>query len=108
MHKSFDRRHFIKSAGAAATVFALGSFTARANAADKIAADDPSAKALHYTDDAKTVSTASAPNFRAGSHCGNCALYQSSAESGGHAPCGAFSGKLVAGTGWCMAWAPKA
>ncbi|NKF24633.1 high-potential iron-sulfur protein [Solimonas marina] len=108
MQHQSDRRRFIKFAGASAATLALGGlWTSRAMAADKISVDDPTAKALHYTDDASHVDQAANPNYAAGHHCGNCALYQASAEKDGHAPCAAFGGKLVAKSGWCAAWASK-
>lgn len=106
MKPMYDRRHFLKTAaGSVAAVAACGLLAAPASAQEKLSTSDPTAKALSYTEDASTVK---APTFKKGSHCANCALYQSAAEKGGYAPCGAFGGKLVNAKGWCAAWAAKA
>jgi High potential iron-sulfur protein len=66
-----------------------------------VTADDPTAKALKYTNDASKAADA-----KPGSKCANCALYQGAAAStqGG---CLLFPGKSVKATGWCSSWAPK-
>jgi hypothetical protein len=66
-----------------------------------VTADDPTAKALKYTDD-----VSKAKDAKAGSTCANCALYQGAAgpAQGG---CLLFPGKSVKSTGWCASWAPK-
>lgn len=108
MHKQFDRRHFIKTAGTSMAAIAVGgAWTTRALAREKLALSDPTAQALHYTEDASTLDKAAAPTYQEGSHCGNCMLYQTDAEADGFAPCGAFGGKLVAKAGWCAAWVAK-
>ena len=43
----------------------------------------------------------------AGANCANCALYQGKPTDKA-AACALFPGKLVAGPGWCSAWAKKA
>ncbi|NKF22803.1 high-potential iron-sulfur protein [Solimonas marina] len=104
MTQKFDRRNFLKlTAGSIAAAAGVG-LAGTAAAQQKLTPDDPTAKALHYTESAAATKEAT---HKAGSHCGNCSLYQASAEKGGFAPCGAFGGKLVASKGWCMAWAPK-
>lgn len=67
--------------------------------------DDPTAKALGYVLNA--AKAGNDPAFKKGSTCGNCVLYVTAQEKGGHAPCGAFGGKLVGRGGWCKAWAAK-
>ncbi|WP_020649202.1 high-potential iron-sulfur protein [Solimonas variicoloris] len=109
MKHNLDRRHFLKTAAtSAAAVAACGLFTLPAAAQEKLSPSDPTAKALNYTEDAAKVDPAKAPTFKKGSHCANCALYQTAAAKGDYAPCGAFGGRLVAGKGWCAAWAAKA
>lgn len=107
MSQQFDRRQFLKvAAGSAAAAVAGGTlFAGTADAQQKLTPDDATAKALGYVEDATKTSSAS---HKAGTHCGSCALYQTTAAKDGYAPCGAFGGKLVAEKGWCMAWAPKA
>jgi len=57
--------------------------------------DDPTAKALSYTEKSTT----------AGQTCANCALYQGGTAAAG--PCPIFPGKDVAAPGWCKSWAAK-
>ncbi len=68
---------------------------------------DPSAQALGYVADATKIDAAKEAAFKAGSACHSCALYMTAQESGGHAPCAAFPGKVVAAAGWCRAYAAK-
>ncbi|MDD3763227.1 MAG: high-potential iron-sulfur protein [Nevskiales bacterium] len=69
---------------------------------------DPAAQGLGYVADASKIDAAKEPAYKAGSVCDGCALYQAAQAKDGHAPCAAFPGKLVAATGWCRAFAPKA
>jgi hypothetical protein len=66
-----------------------------------VTADDPTAKALKYVDDASKASGA-----KPGSHCANCALYQGATNSK-QGPCAIFPGKQVKAAGWCASWAPQ-
>jgi hypothetical protein len=68
---------------------------------------DAQAIALGYVADAKRVDTKKFPKFAASQNCSNCALYQGK-PSDKAAGCPLFAGKLVAGAGWCSAWAKKA
>lgn len=63
--------------------------------AEMVSADDPTAKALHYTDQ----------SAEAGKSCGNCALYQGGSAAAG--PCPIFPGKEVAAAGWCSSYVAK-
>jgi len=100
-----SRRGFIKSAGAATTAVSIGFGTSAFGAEDlpRVNEDDPMAKALNYVHDAKTVDAARRPSDR---YCNNCALYAGDADES-WAKCSIFPGKVVAGQGWCSAWAPK-
>lgn len=99
------RRRFVKSAGAAATVVTTGfGVTSLADQPlQKVEEDDPMAKALHYLHDAGSVDAAKRASDR---YCNNCVLYQGGVADE-WAPCSIFPGKVVAGRGWCSAWAPK-
>jgi hypothetical protein len=66
-----------------------------------VAADDPTAKALKYVNDASQ-----APDAKAGSKCANCSFYQGAAGST-QAGCALFPGKAVKAPGWCMSWTAK-
>lgn len=68
---------------------------------------DAQAAALGYVADAKRVDTRKFPKYAAGQTCTNCALFQGKASDKA-AGCPLFGAKLVAGPGWCSAWAKKA
>jgi high potential iron-sulfur protein len=61
----------------------------------------PEAKAVQYTEDAKTAHTP-----QPGSSCANCALYQG-ADGSTQGPCQIFPGKEVKAAGWCSSWAAQ-
>lgn len=108
MKSALDRRQFLGTAAKSLALIAGGSLlTLPALAAEKLSPSDPTAAALHYTEDASKIDAAKTPGYKAGSHCASCALYQAAAAKGGYAPCGAFAGKLVAQGGWCAAWNAK-
>lgn len=97
------RRKFVQSA--AATALATAGFSglpARADDLTKVDEQSPMAKALNYVHDAQTVDAAKRFSDR---YCSNCALYAGRADDE-WAACGIFPGKVVAGRGWCSAWAP--
>jgi hypothetical protein len=66
-----------------------------------VTADDPTAKALKYVDNASKAADA-----KPGSKCGSCALYQGAGGST-QGPCAIFPGKQVKAGGWCASWSPK-
>lgn len=108
MQKQYDRRHFIKVAGASlATVTVGGLWAAPVLAQEKLSTSDPTAQALHFVEDVSALDKSQAPTYKEGSHCGDCVLYQTASEKDGYAPCGAFGGKLVPRSGWCAAWAAQ-
>ncbi len=76
-------------------VLAIAGFQSTSYAA-MLTADDPTAKALAYTDKSTT----------AGQSCSNCQLYQGGTAATG--PCTIFPGKDVAAAGWCKSWVAKA
>jgi High potential iron-sulfur protein len=75
--------------------------TARAADLPLVTADDPTAKALKYVEDA-----AKAADAKPGSKCANCTLYQGTAGSA-QGGCLLFPGKAVKATGWCSSWTLK-
>jgi len=102
---NLDRRHFLSLAGATAGVIAIGSALPRQANADDLphqTLDDPTAKALNYTEDA---SKAPAPHV-AGQACANCNFFHGAAT--GYGPCDLFPGKAVNAKGWCSGYAKKA
>lgn len=107
---TISRRNFLATAAGLATAIPLSQLVCgSAQAADlpHLSPDDPTAKALAYTNDA--ASAAKDAMFKPNSHCGNCSLFQAKLVSkDGWAPCAAFPGKAVNSKGWCHAWSGAA
>ncbi len=61
-----------------------------------LSVDDPTAKALGYTEKSTTD----------GQTCANCGIYQGGSNPSGACPI--FPGKDVAAAGWCKSWVKKA
>lgn len=103
--KLVNRRKFVKlTIGSAFAAPLLTGQLARAGGhLPKLEESDPQAAALQYKHDASAVE---ADNFKAGSNCANCSLYQGK-EGDEWGPCSIFPGKEVSATGWCSAWVPK-
>lgn len=101
-----SRRRFLIGLLAATSGVLPAAFRAQAaEALPKLAEDDPAAKALGYVTSAAKAEKD--PAFKKGSTCANCALYDIAKEQGGHAPCAALPGKVVAKGGWCRVWAAR-
>ena len=101
-----SRRIFLASLPAAGAL-ALGVKQASAAAVANVTETDPAAAALGYKADATKVDIKKFPNYVKGRQCAGCQLYAGKPADAA-APCGVFGGKLVAGKGWCAAWAKKA
>jgi hypothetical protein len=104
---SWTRRRFIRSVGSTVGALALGEAASSVVlAADlpHVSISDPTALALHYTEDASKIDVAKNPTHIAGTLCANCKLYQGSAAYG---PCHLFPGKAVSSKGWCMGYQKK-
>lgn len=99
-----NRREFVAHIGLGASALVTGSVFA---AKPMLSETDASAVGLGYKADASKVDKAKFPKFAAGQNCITCALYQAKAgdAAGG---CPLFSGKQVAGKGWCSAFVKKA
>jgi hypothetical protein len=82
--------------------------TAQAQDLPHVTLDDPTAKALAYVHDAKTVDTSNpaAARYEDGQNCANCVQLQGEAGAEWR-PCALFPGKLVAAAGWCSVWTKK-
>ena len=78
-------------------VIAITGFQTSAQAAAMVDLNDPTAKALKYTE-TSTVE---------GSSCSSCTLYLGAAGTTS-GPCAIFPGKEVAAAGWCASYAKKA
>lgn len=71
-----------------------------------VSPDDPTAKALHYHDDAAAAPRADRPGAPASDQfCHNCRFVL--ADSGDWRPCQIFPGKAVNANGWCSSWTKK-
>lgn len=95
----------------AALLDAVVTNTAAAQAAaplPKLDANDPSAKALLYVDDASKVDRKNplAARYAPGQTCATCSQIQGKAGDE-YRPCAIFPGKLVHSKGWCSVWAAK-
>ncbi|MBA4176680.1 MAG: iron permease [Leptothrix sp. (in: Bacteria)] len=79
----------------------------QAQAQAKLDEKDPQAVGLGYVADTTKADSKKYPKHTKDQKCNNCALYQGKATDafGG---CPLFGTKLVAGPGWCSAWAKKA
>ncbi len=101
MNSPVPRRVFLMTLATSGTALATN-----AQAQAMLDEKDPQAVALGYVADAKRVDTKKFPKFAAGQLCSNCALYQGKATDKA-AGCPLFGTRLVAGPGWCSAWAKK-
>ena len=113
---SQSRRDAVKlmvgTAVAIPVVNLVGVGSARAAApANAVAATDPTAIALKYSEDATKADRAGAarPGLPpAEQKCGVCQFMQADAGEGDWKGCSLFPGKLVNVNGWCMSWTLKA
>jgi hypothetical protein len=109
MDTKISRRSVIKSgliAGALAPALGLIGNRVQAAALTPLDPNDPTAKALGFVTNAKTVSADANPTYKAGQHCGVCAQFQGKPgdATGG---CNIFVGHIVPNGGWCKVFAAK-
>ena len=109
MSQSFSRRDALKGlalvVGAAGTLHSVRE--ARADALPHLAPTDPTAQALGYHEDAKSVSAKDFPTYQTGQMCSTCMQLQGNAGDA-YRPCNIFPGKAVNANGWCQVWVKKA
>lgn len=107
MHESkFDRRQILKGALLGAAVIpVLGPDTSDAATLVRLQETDPTAQALGYHVDAKTVDVKKFPTYKANQTCANCVQLQ--AGTGNERGCNLFPGKSVNIGGWCKVWVQK-
>ncbi len=103
MSQSNRRTFMLQAAACGSALGAAGSAFAQPPKLDE---KDPQAVALGYLHDTAKVDGKKYPNHKKAQNCTNCALYQGKATDA-WAMCPLFAGKLVAGPGWCSAWAKK-
>lgn len=107
VQKPSRRRFLIGAATAVAAVpFAAHLLSTAAYAQDKprLPLDNPQAKALNYVE---TTEGLQHPSYKPGSYCNNCQFWPAAADVE-WGPCTLFPNHVVAGKGWCSAWARKA
>lgn len=104
MESLHTRRVFLGLCGSAALAAATPAIALSTFVQAKVSTDDTQAKALGYVEDASRLKSSQEAAFKPGTDCGNCRLYAGAQEKSGYAPCGAFSGRLVARKGWCRAY----
>jgi hypothetical protein len=91
---------------AATPILGLWSDAAKAAPPPTLDPNDPTAKALGFVNDGKSVDAAANPTFKPTQKRATCAQYQGKA-SDPVAPCAIFAGKSVPAAGWCKVWALK-
>jgi hypothetical protein len=104
-----SRRDALKNLALAAGVLAVPAGMASAAAAPTLphlAANDPTAVALGYHEDSKTVDVKQFPTFKPDQKCSTCLQLQGNAGDAWR-PCNLFPGKLVHENGWCKVWVKK-
>lgn len=99
-----NRRGFLTRALAFTTGGVLLAFAKSKDilASTFLSPDDPVAKSLGYSEDAKKVDAKKWPTWKAGRNCLNCNLYQKVSGTSGN--CTLFPGKWVKPEGWCSTW----
>jgi hypothetical protein len=97
-------KRFVLMCGAAS---ALPAIAAQAAELPHLSPDDPTAKALGYHEEAKTVEPKKYPTYVAGQMCSNCQQLQGTAGEA-YRPCNIFAGRVVNANGWCQVWVKKA
>ena len=109
MTQSVSRRDALKRVMLLLGVAAAARPGQNARAADlpHLDPNDPTAKSLGYTNDAKSVDAKTYPMFKAGSACSNCMQYQGK-QGDAWGPCSIFAGKQVNANGWCQVYVKKA
>jgi hypothetical protein len=68
--------------------------------------DDPTAKALGYTEDATKVDLKLNPAHKPDQSCSGCVQFKGKAGDA-RGGCNLFAGKSVNSKGWCKVWAKK-
>ena len=102
----FDRRELLKGAIIGTAGISL-LYAGQSQSAQlvKLSESDPTAAALGYHANSKTVDVKKFPTFKPAQNCANCMQLQPG--SGNDRPCTIFAGKLVNVNGWCKVWVQK-
>jgi hypothetical protein len=105
---NIGRRGLLKAGSLAVVSAAIGGRVGSAAAQGaKVDEKDAQAQSLGYKHDATKVDKVKFAKYQAGQTCAKCTLFQGKPTDawGG---CPIFSGKQVAGKGWCSAYVKKA
>jgi hypothetical protein len=109
MKETMTRREALRNLGLTAGTLALGRSALAADAPaalPHVAANDPTAVALSYHENGKTVDAQAFPTYKPDQKCSNC--LQSKGKPGdAWVGCNLFPGKLVNGNGWCKVYVKK-
>jgi len=97
-------KQFVLLCGAAGAL--APAMNARGADLPHLSAEDPTAKALGYTEDSKGVDAKKFPTHAAGQMCSTCMQFQGKAGDA-YAACTIFAGKQVNANGWCQVWVKK-
>lgn len=102
---SLSRRSALKLGVSAAVTLVVAELAVAADAPalPPVEADNATAKALGYVEDATKTDTAKYKQYQAGQHCENCRLLQGKVGDA-RRPCQLFPGKSVSVKGWCAGW----
>ena len=103
---AISRRDLMKRALLAGSVPALGLLEARAAELLPLDAQDATAQALGFINDASKVDASANPSFKPGQHCGACSQFQGR-PTDARAECAIFGGKSVPYAGWCRVWSQR-
>jgi hypothetical protein len=108
MSDFLSRRDALKNLALAAGALAVPASRIAGAAAElpHVAATDPTAVALGYHEDAKTVDVKKFVTYKPDQTCSNCLQLQGKAGDAWR-PCNLFPGKLVHESGWCKVWVKK-
>jgi hypothetical protein len=108
MSDILSRRDALKNLALAAGALAVPAsrIAGAAAALPHVAATDPTAVALGYHEDAKTVDVKKFVTYKPDQNCANCLQLQGKAGETWR-PCNLFPGKLVHESGWCKVWVKK-
>lgn len=109
MTDTISRRDALKTFALAGGTFLSPLVTRPACAADAlphISANDPTAVALSYFEDASKVDPKKFPTYKPEQKCSTCIQLQGKAGDPWR-PCTLFPGKLVNANGWCKVWVKK-
>ena len=110
MKETMTRREALRNLGLAAGTLLVARTASAADAPaalPHVAANDPTAIALAYHENAKSVDAKAFPNYKPEQKCSNC-LQSKGKDGDAWLGCNLFPGKLVNAGGWCKVYVKKA